>query len=597
MMETRTAHNENDKTKFDPQVFKALIITELKTIIDYRAKQPQQDTLKDNSAFLSYVLGPTLLKKYHANAKNILQVANIRAITEATKKMLSDRDGTLRKIINLLKSPSLSEFDYIQIHTLLGLALSQKYCLAKLIENTTGVNPGNQHILDETTIRSLRDLAFLQLASAYEAFKSMVIVIENEISHNLCLNWEALRGFIYGQLSELDGLIEGDVIESVFTEKCRVFLNFVTKDLVKTQLINNGKMILNVDNIASTLLQFEKLYPVINAHLNYLRTRKKRVSRYNLCKLEIDKKLMQLQAQFLNVKNMVKKIKPLKDALDDEYRELQSIMAHLWPSEIPENLAEDSNTEQTIDFMLDKSLKNLDEFLTKLNETEQKLVASQEKQLQTMIIAEENKLLAASHEARLFKQDQMQKQQQFEDEVAAKRKEKLLPEPLSSQNQTSQTASVQKESQLTTYLNTDFVINFRKLKRSKKELLKKVLNQEDGLRYTKILSLFIKLGGTIEEIGNGSSHKRLKLPQVEMTLTSDLNAPNEAPVVTGGLFRPGDPMIPQAGLELINDLFSKAGITLTLIELLESEDIAVNNNNASKAEVSDAETRQNSRRF
>lgn len=592
-MESRSVPIENEKTPFDVQAIKDLLTTELKTVIDYRAKQAQQDSLKDHQTFISYVLGPTLLNKYHVKPKNILQVTNIRAINDATKKMLAEHMAVLIKIIHIFKSPSVSEFDCIQINLLLGLLISQKYNLFKMIENTTKISPGIQYLLDGSNIWFLRDAINLRLLTAYELFKPMILVVEDDKSHCIYADWKKWRTSIYERLGELDGLIEGDGDDSIYTQKRRAFLDFLSKSIIDMQP-EKGVMKLDKDNISPMVAQLEKIYPIIKEHLDYLKSRQELIAHYHQYRFDIDKKLMQLESQYRIVKNMVKKIKSLKQSLSEERSEVLSLTNALWPEQFPENIVVDASAQKTLEFMLSKSLVSIEAFIIKLNLTEEKLLKDQEKHLQTMSIAEEYKMLSVSQEASLFKQQQAQKLKQFEDEVASKRKEKLLLEPSSISNQTAIPASNEKEAQSVSYGNSDFAITYSKLSRNKKALLKSILNQESGLRYRKVMSLFTTLGGTITEIGNGSSHKRLKLPQVEATATVD--APKEAPMVTGGVFRPSDPKIPQAGLALINDLFEKARISLTLVEWLDAEDENINNN-ASKEEVNAVDSKQSSRKL
>lgn len=118
------------------------------------------------------------------------------------------------------------------------------------------------------------------------------------------------------------------------------------------------------------------------------------------------------------------------------------------------------------------------------------------------------------------------------------------------------------------------------------ELLLDLFNFKKGIRYSDVCHLIVnQLGGEIEEIGNGSSHKRIRIAKYLIEMTSHegqakaQESPSSSSVAVGGFFRPHggahqSGVMPRFNMELVVKTFEKAGIRQDVLNQLQEKRLA-----------------------
>jgi|GEM_PF-5542927 len=123
-------------------------------------------------------------------------------------------------------------------------------------------------------------------------------------------------------------------------------------------------------------------------------------------------------------------------------------------------------------------------------------------------------------------------------------------------------------------INEELKEKLRKLHQRDLDLICFIYQKDRSLKFRKIATLITKLGGTIAEIGNGTSHKRIYLNKLYSEFYSHLE---EAEGATGGCTKPhgharNSGPLSFFNIELIRALFSRANITLENIEKIKTEE-------------------------
>lgn len=134
--------------------------------------------------------------------------------------------------------------------------------------------------------------------------------------------------------------------------------------------------------------------------------------------------------------------------------------------------------------------------------------------------------------------------------------------------------------------NKNFLARITNLPRKASELIEKIFANERGVKYDEVKNLIEnRLGGSVLEIGNGSSHKRIILESLyselytHMDKTDNLANQNKATssssTVTGGMSKPhggthNSGILSRFNLKLITSVLKQAGVTPEKIALLQT---------------------------
>lgn len=327
---------------------------------------------------------------------------------------------------------------------------------------------------------------------------------------------------------------------------------------------------------------FQKLQDWIKNEKQAATDRKILIEFYKEITAKTKSELTILKKQYqvcINLLNQDKRNSELEKELEKNLKSLQKTINKL-SQQLPEECPLELKTKDEIEEKLNNFYETQHQVVKKLDEIHQKLIEYHQ----------EMKTLAAAKKAESERVEQekialLQKQceelaekkagyQKFKDDQLKKKEERKqsrerLAESTTAMNDVSQNVTLFKNVVMEDLLN--------KLSSNHLILLKSILMLEIGATYDDVYYLITNhLGGKISEIGNGSSHKRIQLEKfyVEM-ITSGVEVEIEnSKLAVGGFFKPhgkahNSGLLSRFNLELVQQTFLKAGITLELIEKLE----------------------------
>lgn len=232
-------------------------------------------------------------------------------------------------------------------------------------------------------------------------------------------------------------------------------------------------------------------------------------------------------------------------------------------------LLKDVDPLSQIIFSANKDIK--DDQLRVKNEQQQKLRKEELKQ--------QEELMNTAKERENFKLAKQKQLEDFKAEVIRRSAEKAKQQQDQSSN------IIASSPQITVYKNVAFSELVDQLKPKHLALIKLILQQNSGVTFHKVKNLIVKhLKGRVDEIGNGSSHKRIELNKyyIEIVTHSNKTAqPTEDKIeqsskAVGGFFKPhgeahNSEKLCNFNLELVAKTFERAGFSLKLIEEIENK--------------------------
>ncbi|KTC77066.1 hypothetical protein [Legionella brunensis] len=355
----------------------------------------------------------------------------------------------------------------------------------------------------------------------------------------------------------------------------------------KSKFQEHKETIQKIENHVNTFFavdqHYQKIIDIINNFKTQVNYALSLTNAYKNFVIEGRKKLNEINSSFAATHQLFKDLKSGKKTFIttsfvesdfDSVIEIIAIIKKRLNDEFPQEISTLEELEiftiecnRSMDEVLGQ-IKGMNASLTTCFEQVKQMEAEQLRQAQEQQVKNEKRQLELLEQRKReqdnFAQTQKEKLEQFRHEVNQKREDKKLAQMRDQAKSEVDTP----EKQTPTYKNVAMEAMLNALKPKHVALLREILEGKRGIKYKKIHSLITKhLGGTISEVGNGSSHKRIQLENYITDMITHTHA-------TGGMARPhGKAHNPEElsyfNIDLVKIVLINAKITLDVVAELE----------------------------
>lgn len=259
--------------------------------------------------------------------------------------------------------------------------------------------------------------------------------------------------------------------------------------------------------------------------------------------------------------------------------ELETIQSQLdslkkeWPEVCPQKIKkiDDIDELESDTYHQQKSLeKQLTGLKQQITEAEKQIRTNYDQRLEAMIKKNKEESEEVDKKSQAYLHEKSENNKARRDEINRKREEKQQKKIV-----------VHKEN--LPFFSPEFQVDthmeqlLKNLNPKRITLLEAILNKDSNIKAKKVYKLIEHLGGQIEEIGHGSSHKRIRLGKyyVELIKHNDGTQTTSSSMATGGFFKQHGKQHTSSTLcpfnvKLIAATFERANITLATIQKLKS---------------------------
>lgn len=264
--------------------------------------------------------------------------------------------------------------------------------------------------------------------------------------------------------------------------------------------------------------------------------------------------------------------------------ELETIQSHIdslkkeWPEACPQKISkiDDIDELESDSYHQKKSLeKQLLGLKQKIVDAEKQIRTNYEQRLEEMIKKNKEESEEVDKKSHAYLHEKSESNKERRAEINRKREEKQQKKIVSPKENLS-------------FFSPEFQVDMhmeqllKNLKPKRLTLLEAILNRDSTIKAKKVYKLIEHLGGQIEEIGHGSSHKRIRLGKyyVELIKQQDGTQTTSSSIATGGFFKEHGKQHTSSNLcpfnvKLIAATFERANITLASIQKLRSTPPAI----------------------
>lgn len=328
--------------------------------------------------------------------------------------------------------------------------------------------------------------------------------------------------------------------------------------------------------------KFTNLVTSYSAQLDAINLKNKAVKYYNNTATQIKSSIVDLLEKLSSVANRIHAL-----VVDEQYQQTVSSIQEnlsamkenleevysLWSKECPEEIKNNKEVEELENEFnknckkIEVKLKKFSSFCNQIGKVPSLSTTNKTDEI-IRLNYEENK---RQREQRVhYLNQRAEENKAYKDNVNRKREEKsqlarysaILP------RKEIQFSTIHKNENMEKLLDqlSDYHIN----------LIKSILRHEKNIKSSEVYTLITNhLGGTISEIGNGSSHKRIQLQKayVEIITYTDGSRDNVTDKAVGGFFRQhskghNSQELCKFNLKLIADVFAKANLSLDAMDEL-----------------------------
>lgn len=357
--------------------------------------------------------------------------------------------------------------------------------------------------------------------------------------------------------------------------------------LTKPTAVSAGKgLLIKISKIYKKLMECHQYIDFLDKLKSAVNLKKERTLLHGVYSHSYDELVgiyQELIARMNQCENEAKKLNRL--LMLDNYLEITSNIDHLNEQLI--TIVEEFNERVTPDITSKQILHIKDECLASLAKCRKTVVEIEQKISQTKEFYR-NKAESVKRQQEKEKIDaehaKIEEARQQRKAALAARKEYLVRErqAKAAQKLTPTVPAENATVDLTEKLvNDEMMQRVRGLNQGYLNMIRSILTKgpRPDIKYNEVCSLIVnQLGGEITEIGNGSSHKRIRLASLYGEMygcAGDDTAQVKFPVITGGFFAAhkkghNDRYLNLVHIELLQKLFDQLGLTLALIDEIDN---------------------------
>ncbi|MFC7782775.1 hypothetical protein [Legionella taurinensis] len=256
--------------------------------------------------------------------------------------------------------------------------------------------------------------------------------------------------------------------------------------------------------------------------------------------------------------------------------ELETIQSQIdslkteWPEACPQKIRkiDDIDDLESDSYRKQKTMeKQLIALKQRIAETEKQIWTNYNQRLESMIKKNKEESEEVDKKSQAYLQEKSERNKQRRAEIERKREEKP---PRKIVNHKENLSFFSPEFQVDSHMEQ----RLKNLNAKRLTLLERILNKESPINAKKAYKLIEHLGGQIEEIGHGSSHKRIRLGKYYFELIKqDDGKQSSSSIATGGFFKQHGKQHTSSDLcpfnvKLIAATFERANITLESLQKL-----------------------------